>query len=144
MWAQVTVWAGATTLTALVGLSRVYLGVHWMTDVIGGWTFGVLWLAVGQGAVDPVRELTVLGELQAGHALGDHGPDPRVGAEGRDGLLTAHRQAEHGDLAGLHPGLAGQVRHGRSDVTVAPPAEVHGMPGEGPYGRDAGVSVQPA
>jgi hypothetical protein len=42
----------------------------------------------------------VVGALQARYALGRHGPDPQVGAGGRDGLLAAHRLPEHAILPG--------------------------------------------
>lgn len=33
----------ALLVTGLVGLSRVFLGVHWPSDVLGGWTAGLVW-----------------------------------------------------------------------------------------------------
>lgn len=40
---QLYLMAIAVTLCALIGISRIYLGVHWPSDVLGGWAAGASW-----------------------------------------------------------------------------------------------------
>ncbi|MEV7211919.1 phosphatase PAP2 family protein [Kitasatospora cineracea] len=39
--------AVAALFTFVIGLTRVYLGVHWPLDVLGGWLLAAAWLALG-------------------------------------------------------------------------------------------------
>ncbi len=66
-WHRVFI-AGTGALIALIGISRILLGVHYISDVLGGWALGITWLgltalafeltrrAAGQPVTDPITE----------------------------------------------------------------------------------------
>jgi undecaprenyl-diphosphatase len=44
--------AGAVALSVLIGLSRPMLGVHWPSDVVAGWSFGLFWTLLVLGLAE--------------------------------------------------------------------------------------------
>ena len=53
--AKICIVTGAAVLIAAIGVSRLYLGVHYLSDVIGGYGAGLLWLSLCIGAMEFVR-----------------------------------------------------------------------------------------
>ena len=52
---KVVVWSVAGLVVAIVGVSRLYLGVHWPSDVLAGWAIGAAWVVLGAWAARRLR-----------------------------------------------------------------------------------------
>ena len=78
-WVRAYIMISAIALTLAVGLSRLYLGVHWPSDVAAGWAFGAAW-AIAWGIADflvPGRERPERGDAVEG--------DPRLSSSPHSG-----------------------------------------------------------
>ena len=42
----------AVSLSGIIGATRPFLGVHWVSDVVAGWTFGIAWVTALATASD--------------------------------------------------------------------------------------------
>lgn len=62
---RTAIWIAAVVIILLIGLSRIYLGVHYATDVIAGFTAALIWI----GAVKFVEEQLVKRRKRKGSGM---------------------------------------------------------------------------
>jgi len=111
-WRRSTLaWAGATFMAGLIGLSRIYRGVHFPTDVLGGWIIGAVLLVVGLNYARSIAARVSRWPLAAQIGLALAGPALLAAAFPDRGAVTAM-----GALAGAGSGFAITVRRLRPDA----------------------------
>ncbi len=88
-WRTAFTWVTAAIVT-LIGLSRIVLGVHFVSDVLAAWAIGVTWLGVTATAFELSR-----------YASGQRLADPVT-----EGLAPE----EHAELSPSAPGRGGNIR----------------------------------
>lgn len=71
----------AIVITLLVGLSRIYLGVHWPTDVLAGWSAGAAWAMLCWLFVHTLQRRRVVERETGGEGTGAPANGPRRGPD---------------------------------------------------------------
>lgn len=74
-WLKVYVMSVAIFLTLIIGSTRVFLGVHYPTDVLAGWAAGFAWAYACRSAIRLVRFLWGLRRVQQSPPFSSTNPD---------------------------------------------------------------------
>jgi membrane-associated phospholipid phosphatase len=85
-WIRLLAVSGLTLLVLAIGFSRVYLGAHYLSDVLGGYAVGGLWLTACMTAVETVRRRPRKSSTAPPHGV------PR--AEAKDQLGSEEHRSE--------------------------------------------------
>jgi undecaprenyl-diphosphatase len=72
-WARVAVVGGLAGLVLAIGFSRIYLGAHYFSDVLGGYAVGGFWLAACLSGIETARR-------RRGQSAQTSSPAPNEGA----------------------------------------------------------------
>jgi undecaprenyl-diphosphatase len=88
---KVNAWAAAVVVAGVVAVSRLYLGAHWLTDVLGGLALGAAWLFA---LLTSVRTIGRLRARPPDHPTAEGGPAP--GAPSAPTSPAPANQGRHG------------------------------------------------
>lgn len=65
-WQRALTWTLAACIVGIIGFSRIYLGVHWPSDVLAGYAAALMWMGAVRFVAFKLHERQVaLGEVEA-------------------------------------------------------------------------------
>ncbi len=112
---RTVLWSAAVLVVLIVGASRIYLGAHWLTDVLAGYALGTSWVAI----VMAVLLITSRGTGRA-RAVPERGQAPALGHQNRRKAAYSRPRGPKARHAAAGPGSSATARNAPRPGVGAP------------------------